>query len=130
MTSATQDGDRDRRHCRCTASHSRHRMLSTRHRERKGAMKRLLRRKIVVVGAALAALAAAGIAYATIPDANGVYTACKLNVSGTIRLIDPSLGSTSLLGHCTSLETQITRNEGGPTGPKGPVGDKGPTGDN
>src|SRR5207248_5644801 len=34
---------------------------------------------------------AGGIAYAAIPDSAGVYTACKLNATGTIRLIDPSL---------------------------------------
>ena len=32
--------------------------------------------------------AASGIAYATIPDANKVYTACMLKNLGTIRLID------------------------------------------
>ena len=53
-------------------------------------------RKHVVIGLALAALTTAGIAYATIPDANGVYTACRLNITGTIRLIDPSLGAGSL----------------------------------
>ena len=43
--------------------------------------------------AAAALLVAAGVAYATIPDANGVYTACRLKATGTIRLIDPSLGN-------------------------------------
>jgi hypothetical protein len=92
-------------------------------------MKRLLRRKTMFVGAVLAALAAAGIAYATIPDANGVYTACKLNLTGTIRLIDPSLPTTSLLQHCTSLETQIGWNQQGQPGPAGPAGPQGAKGD-
>src|SRR5436190_2941333 len=82
----------------------------------------IIRRKVVVLAGAVAALAAAGIAYATIPDANGVYTACKLNATGTIRLIDPSIGGTSPLGRCTSLETQITWNQRGPEGPKGNTG--------
>jgi hypothetical protein len=86
---------------------------------------RLTRRRVALV-ALLAGVASAGVAYAAIPDASGVFTACRLNAAGTIRLIDPSIGGTSLLGHCTSLETQITWNQGGP---KGPVGDKGPTGD-
>jgi len=89
------------------------------------------RRGIVAAVAAVAAMAAAGIAYATIPDASGVYTACKLNASGTIRLIDPSLGTSSLLGHCTSLETQLSWNakgQPGPPGPAGPKGDAGPAG--
>jgi hypothetical protein len=89
---------------------------------------RVIRKRVVLIGAAAAALAAAGIAYATIPDANGVYTACKLNVTGTIRLIDPSLGNTSLLGHCTSLEAQITWNQKGQQGPAGPQGPTGDTG--
>jgi Collagen triple helix repeat (20 copies) len=78
-----------------------------------------------------------GIAYATIPNSAGVYTACKLNSTGTIRLIDPSLGSGTPLGHCTSLESQITWNQqgqpgpqglSGPAGPQGPKGDVGPAG--
>ena len=52
---------------------------------------RLGRRATLTLGAALVAMAAAGIAYATIPDGNGVFTACKLSATGTIRLIDPSL---------------------------------------
>src|SRR5205823_6088642 len=48
---------------------------------------------------------------------------------GTIRLIDPSLGNTSLLGHCTSLETQVTWSQRGPTGLAGPQGPQGPKGD-
>src|SRR5436190_7219801 len=89
----------------------------------------IIRRKVVVLAGAVAALAAAGIAYATIPDANGIYTACKLNSTGTIRLIDPSLPSTSLLQHCTSLETQISWNQQGQTGAQGLAGVQGPKGD-
>jgi hypothetical protein len=85
-------------------------------------------RRIVGLTVVLVALAG-GIAWAAIPAADGTYTACRLNNVGTVRLIDPSLPSSSLLGHCTSAETQITWNKGGPTGPKGPPGDKGPTGD-
>jgi hypothetical protein len=107
-----------------------HRMLNTHHEERNETMKKLLRRKTIIVGAVLAALAAAGIAYATIPDANGVYTACKLNATGTIRLIDPSVGTASLLGHCTSLETQISWNQKGQQGPAGPQGPAGEDGTN
>ena len=91
-----------------------------------------LSRRRVALAALLVGLVTAGVAYAAIPDGNGVFTACKLNATGTIRLIDTSLGSTSLLGRCTSLETQLTWNQGGPKGPlgdKGPTGDKGPIGD-
>jgi hypothetical protein len=79
--------------------------------------------------AAVLAVAAAGVALATIPSGDGVFTACKLNATGTIRLIDPSLPSSSLLSHCTSLETRTIWNKGGSAGPAGPPGDKGATGD-
>ena len=78
--------------------------------------------------AVVALAVATGIAYATIPDSSGVYTACKLNATGTIRLIDPSLPSTNLLGHCTSYETQITWSQAGPRGAQGVQGPKGDTG--
>src|SRR4051794_11323716 len=80
---------------------------------------------VVVVG-----LVSAGVAYASIPDSSGVFTACRLTNVGTIRLIDPTATpASSLLNHCTPLETQMSWNQGGPTGPKGPPGDKGATGD-
>ncbi|HVM56781.1 MAG TPA: hypothetical protein VMT74_04895 [Gaiellaceae bacterium] len=71
---------------------------------------------------AAALLAAAGIAYAAIPDGGGVYTACMLKNVGTIRLIDPSGPSGSLLSHCTSFETQIQWNQKGQKGDVGPAG--------
>lgn len=80
------------------------------------------RRAVLVVVLVLALLAAAGVAYATIPDAGGVYTACKLNATGTIRLIDPAGPSTSLLSHCTALESQITWNQKGQQGVPGKDG--------
>ncbi|HZT45562.1 MAG TPA: hypothetical protein VFA24_05220 [Gaiellaceae bacterium] len=83
--------------------------------------------RVAALAAVLFALAG-GIAYATIPDSGGVYTACELTSVGTIRLIDPSLGSKSLLGHCSALETQITWNKTGQTGPQGPAGAQGPAG--
>jgi hypothetical protein len=79
----------------------------------------------------LALVTAGGVAYATIPDSNNVYTACIKN-AGTIRLIDPSLPSTNAMSRCTSNESQVTWNQGGPKGPpgdKGPTGDQGPVGD-
>jgi hypothetical protein len=94
-------------------------------------MKRNCRSRVLrvalVTGVLLAV--AGGVAYATIPDAAGVYTACKLNALGTIRLIDPALPSTSLLQHCnTSFETQISWNQQGQPGPQGPRGVTGDTG--
>ncbi len=48
---------------------------------------------------------AAGAAYATIPDANKVYTGCMLRNVGTLRLIDASLPKSSLMSHCTASNT-------------------------
>lgn len=80
---------------------------------------RVARVSILVV--AIFALAG-GIAYATIPDGGGTYTACVLKNVGTIRLIDPSAPSTSLLSHCTALETQVTWNQQGQRGAAGANG--------
>jgi hypothetical protein len=82
---------------------------------------------LVLAGLAVL-LMAGGIAYATIPDSGGVYTACRLNNVGTIRLIDPSGPSSSLLSHCTSLETQIQWNAKGQAGAPGATGPPGPAG--
>lgn len=90
----------------------------------------LRRRGVRLFGVcALLLSVAGGIAYAAIPDANHVYTACMLKSTGTIRLLDTSLPSRSPLGHCTSLETQISWNQQGQAGPPGPAGPKGDTGD-
>jgi len=98
--------------------------------------RRLPRRSPVIAAVAVIGLAlASGIAYATIPDGNKVFSACMLKATGTIRLIDPSLPASNVLGHCDSkLETQVSWNQqgqagaSGPTGPAGPPGPKGDTG--
>jgi hypothetical protein len=85
-------------------------------------------RRFAITAAVLFAVAG-GIAYATILNAAGVYTACKLNALGTIRLIDPSLPSTSLLQHCnTTFETQISWNQQGVPGAAGTNGTNGTNG--
>ena len=86
------------------------------------------RTRTICAGLVLAAALVGGVAWATIPSDGGVYTACKLSATGTIRLIDPSGPSTSLLGHCTTYETQITWNQRGPKGEPGPAGAVGPLG--
>jgi hypothetical protein len=91
-----------------------------------GAMR--TRTRIFLAGIVLTATLVGGVAWATIPGDNGLYTACKLNATGTIRLIDPSLPSTSLLGHCTSYETKISWNQKGPAGAVGVAGPAGPAG--
>ena len=84
------------------------------------------RRLSVLVVAGLAVACAA--AYATIPSSGNVYTACELTHVGTIRLIDPTLPSSSLMSHCTAFETQVSWNQTGQPGPVGPPGPKGDTG--
>jgi len=67
---------------------------------------------------------AGGVAYAAIPDspASPVYHACMLKNIGTIRLIDPSLPTSSFMQHCTSLEAAITFDQKGAKGDPGGQG--------
>jgi hypothetical protein len=84
--------------------------------------------RLLLVTTVLLAVAA-GVAYATTSaDGGTVFTACKLNATGTIRLIDPSAASTSLLSRCTSYETRITWNQTGATGAPGAAGVPGAAG--
>lgn len=90
--------------------------------------------RVAVLSVTLLGLAG-GIAYATIPDSNHVYTACMLKATGTVRLIDPPLPNRDLRSHCTPWEEQISWNQqgqqgnAGPQGPKGDPGLQGPKGD-
>jgi hypothetical protein len=73
-----------------------------------------------------------GVAWATIPGDNQVYSACMLKATGTIRLIDTSLPANNLLGHCLSIEKPIAWNQKGdpgPAGARGPAGAAGAKGD-
>jgi hypothetical protein len=73
-----------------------------------------MRKARAIPAAAVALLAlAAGVAYATIPDAQGVIHACY-KASGNLRVI----GS----GSCGSGETALDWNQSGPPGPTGPHG--------
>jgi len=96
-------------------------------------MRFALGRRGLVVLAVMAALSVAGgIAYAAIPDGGNVYTACMLKSTGTIRLIDPSLPASNLMGHCTSIEQQLSWNQvgqPGAAGAKGATGSQGVKGD-
>jgi hypothetical protein len=71
----------------------------------------------------VAALTAGGIAFATIPDGEGVFHACVKDKNGAVRLIDPSNPGTK--GQCKGNETAVSWNQ---TGPPGPPGDTGATG--
>jgi hypothetical protein len=86
------------------------------------------RASLAIAGVAYCAALAAGVAYATIPSGGGDYTACALKGVGTIRLVDPSLPSSNLMSHCTSLESQLGWNKQGQAGPPGVRGDPGAPG--
>ena len=76
-----------------------------------------------LVGAALAAtLAAASVAYATIPDSgSGVIHGCYAP-GGGLRVIDAALAS------CHAGEKPLDWNQTGPAGPEGPAGAQGAVG--
>src|SRR5919198_5988137 len=82
------------------------------------------------VGALVAAAIAGGVAYATIPGPDNVYSACMLKSVGTIRLIDKSLPSTNLMSHCTDRETEVSWNQKGQDGKDGINGTNGTNGTN
>ena len=83
-----------------------------------------VRARLTALGVIVAALAAAGIAYASIPDSEGVIHACYTKSGGSLRVIDASVTN------CKSGETSLTWNQSGSagaTGPTGPTGAAGPT---
>jgi hypothetical protein len=82
-------------------------------------------RRFLLAATLVAALAAAAgsIAWATIPDGEGVIHACVERNGGDVRLIDPDLGQT-----CTRKEAATDWNRTGPAGPSGPAGQPGPPG--
>lgn len=90
-------------------------------------MKDIRRNRSMLFGlAALAAAAAGGIAYASIPDANGVIHACY-SANGTgipggtpLKIVDAG---------CTNGQAEITWGQAGPQGPAGEKGDPGDKGD-
>jgi hypothetical protein len=78
-------------------------------------------RRLVVVAAALFAVLG-GIAYASIPDAGGVYHACVMK-NGQLRIIDPSSDQCR-----ASNESEITFNQQGQKGDPGSPGAPGQPG--
>jgi hypothetical protein len=63
--------------------------------------------------AIVAVLAVGGIAYAMIPDANGVIHSCYKKSGGALRVID------SAVTNCDVNETPLNWNQTGPPGPAG-----------
>ncbi len=81
-------------------------------------MKRLL--AVLLCAAGLAT--AGSVAWATIPDASGVFHAC-VKKGGQLRLVDPATGD-----KCGKHETETTWSQAGPPGPSGAQGQQGPPG--
>jgi hypothetical protein len=77
---------------------------------------------IASVAAVAGATLAGGIAWATVPAADGTITACYRS-SGLLRIIDAEAGET-----CRDNETLLAWNEEGMQGPEGPIGPQGPAG--
>lgn len=97
-------------------------------------MRAMLFKPAVVAIAIVGALVAGGIAYATIPDSNGVVHACyhvnpqgTVDGSGNLRVIDPSSANKDGSA-CKKDEKALDFNQTGPQGQQGPVGPTGPTG--
>jgi hypothetical protein len=90
------------------------------------------RARWIALVVAVGGLAAGGIAWAAIPDSNGVIHGCYAKTNGTLRVIDSSSQNCD-----TKKEVALNWNQTGPkgatgaegpTGPKGDTGDVGPTG--
>ena len=88
-----------------------------------------MNRALVALAAVGALLGLAGIAYATIPDSNGVIHGCYTKASsstqppGSLRVIDTGLGQS-----CGLNEVALNWNQQGVKGATGPQGPKGATG--
>ena len=81
------------------------------------------RTRLVALTTVALGILAGGVAYASIPDSNGVIHGCYLKVLGTLRVID------SPSQHCnTSFEVPIQWNQQGVPGTNGAAGPAGPTG--
>src|SRR5690349_10898370 len=81
----------------------------------------------LVVFAALTLGAAAGIAYATIPEANNVIHGCYQSTTGHLRVVDPAATSKPMQG-CNRDETPLDWNQQGQKGDAGPAGAPGVAG--
>jgi hypothetical protein len=81
-----------------------------------------MKRLLAPLVAAGALLAAGGVAYATIPDANGVIHGCYAKSGGGLRVIDDGVIN------CAKSETSLNWNVRGVTGAQGPQGAEGPQG--
>jgi hypothetical protein len=83
-------------------------------------------KRYLFIAAAVAVGVGASVAYAAVPDSNGVIRACYRTSQGDIgrlRIID-----TAKKQACKAYESNLTWNHTGPQGPSGPSGPSGPQG--
>ena len=78
------------------------------------------RRRLLVACVGAILVVSAGIAYAAIPDPNGVINGCYSSGQGQLRVIDMENGD-----QCKNNETAISWNQQGPQGIPGPIGPQG-----
>lgn len=90
-----------------------------------GSRRRLRRFPLVLAVAAAFLAVAGGVAYATIPDSNGVINACYDKQSGLLRVFDAQTGTPK---GCGTNERALTWNQTGPQGLPGPQGAQGAPG--
>src|SRR5205823_13183315 len=87
------------------------------------------RRGLVALAVAAVGLAAGGIAYASIPDSNGIIHGC-FNPSGAKSSAGTSLNIIDSPYACAKGQQAITWNQQGPKGATGPTGPAGTNGTN
>ena len=83
------------------------------------------RRGLATVSLLVLGLAGGSVAYAAIPDANGVIHACYDEQSGQARIVDDADGTPK---GCGAKEAAISWGQVGPQGPQGPTGPQGTQG--
>src|SRR5438105_12753483 len=76
-------------------------------------------KRTILIAAVLTAVLGAGVAYATIPGADGTISGCYEKRTGILRVIDAEASR-----QCLSFETPIAWNA---RGPKGDTGAPGPS---
>jgi hypothetical protein len=89
-------------------------------------MPRWTKSPVAVVAAAVAALVAAGVAWAAIPDGSGTIHACSSTSDRSLRVIDT--GACSKGEAAVSWSQDAVQGLQGPQGPQGQLGDTGPQG--
>lgn len=78
------------------------------------------RNKVLLTIGIVCAILFSSVAYASVPDSNGVIHGCRNNILHTITVRDDASQP-----KCPAGTTSLDWNQTGPAGPQGPKGDKG-----